>query len=63
MENILWQDLKEFMYNLEIEEHLETFWDFLEEKGLFKMLDICPQCGWEMDEDDFGMCYDCKVEE
>ena len=27
------------------------------------MLDICPQCGWEMDEDDFGMCYDCKVEE
>ena len=34
MENILWQDLKEFMYNLEIEEHLETFWDFLEEKEL-----------------------------
>ena len=35
MENILWKDLKEFMYNLEIEEHLETFWDFLEDKGLF----------------------------
>ena len=27
------------------------------------MLDICPQCGWEMDEDDFGMCYDCEIEE
>lgn len=34
MENILWQDLKEFMYNLEIEEHLETFWGFLEEREL-----------------------------
>lgn len=29
--NDFWLDLKTFMYNLELEDHLETFWDFLEE--------------------------------
>lgn len=27
------------------------------------MLDICPICGWEIDEDADRMCYDCEYDE
>lgn len=27
------------------------------------MLDICPQCGWALDEFDFEICTDCEIEE
>lgn len=31
--NSFWLDYKEFMYNRELDDHIEDLWDFLEEQG------------------------------